>query len=165
MKKTPLRKVSKHLDPNNPRGWKHKPSPEYQAWGRMIDRCYNQNDKSYRYYGAKGITVDPIWKTSFDVFFHDIGKRPSSRHTLERIDNGYGYFPSNCRWATWKEQSRNKKNNRIIVAFGESKTLADWVDDPRCSVGNGALRHRFNKNIFGSPERNLVEPSLRPRSR
>src|SRR5579859_2108740 len=65
-------------------------SKEYQVWGGMVNRCTNQSQKCYKHYGGRGITVCERWK-KFENFYEDMGKRPSDKHTLERIDNDKGY--------------------------------------------------------------------------
>ena len=99
--------------------------PEYDAWLNMKRRCYDKNDKRFPLYGARGITVCSRWlgKNGFKNFLSDMGKRPhchSRRQwSLDRIDVNKGYSPDNCRWATAKEQSRNKTNNLVVFLWGE----------------------------------------------
>ena len=100
-------------------------SPEYERWEAMIQRCHNEKCKAYKNYGARGIIVCERWRNSFEAFFKDMGKYPSSKHTLERIDNQLGYFPENCRWATWKDQHNNKRTNHWLEYNGERHTTYD----------------------------------------
>lgn len=86
-------------------------SPEYQSWQSMIQRCINPNNSSYDNYGRRGISVCPDWLNSFEKFYMDMGKRPRGL-TLERINNDGNYKPSNCKWATRIEQSRNKRKRK-----------------------------------------------------
>lgn len=111
-------------------GEKHQRShcPEYKVWYGMNQRCHNRNDSAYRNYGGRGIQVCDRWRHSFQNFASDMGDRPTSKHTLERIDNDKGYSPDNCRWATRKEQSRNTRVNRRITIGGKTQILQDWVD-------------------------------------
>src|SRR3990172_7486388 len=83
--------------------------PEYRIWASMKQRCHNPRDQSYQYYGARGIVVCDQWRKSFKVFLGDVGLRPSPKLQLERINNNKGYEPKNVRWATCKEQTRNRR--------------------------------------------------------
>lgn len=102
----------KYGDPNAPvRKWvKHgfSRTPEYECWGAMKERCYNIKNKQYNDYGGRGITVCKRW-LDFQNFYSDLGKRPSNKHSIERINNDGNYEPSNVTWATRKEQQRNQR--------------------------------------------------------
>jgi hypothetical protein len=75
----------------------------------MKRRCHNINYSQYFYYGGRGITVCDRWINSFENFIADMGEKPSSLHSLDRIDNNGNYEPSNCRWATSSEQRINQR--------------------------------------------------------
>lgn len=105
-----------------------KTTPEYNTWRSMYARCYNKQNKSYKNYGKRGISVCKRWRFSFENFFADMGNKPSNIHSLDRYPNNNGnYKKSNCRWATPRQQSNNRRNSRIIKHNGAIMTLAEWT--------------------------------------
>lgn len=92
----------------------------------MKNRCMNSNDVFYSRYGGRGIRVCDRW-LDYSLFLEDMGRKPSNKHTLDRIDNNGDYEPSNCRWATAIEQANNKRNTRFITYKGRTKTIANWA--------------------------------------
>ena len=99
--------------------------PEYRVWIAMRDRCNNRQHPSYHNYGGRGLQVCSRWK-SFNLFLDDMGRRPTDKHSLDRIDNNGNYSPQNCRWATLMEQSNNTRRSRYIMHKGSTKTIAEW---------------------------------------
>lgn len=93
-------------------------SPEWLAWNSMIKRCYRSNERSYEYYGGRGIKVCERWKESFSNFIKDMGHRPigivrtRSSYSLDRINNDGNYEPNNCRWATGSQQNGNRRSRK-----------------------------------------------------
>ena len=109
----------------------------YIVWEGIKDRCLNTRDKAYPDYGGRGIGICDEWKNSFVVFSewayangYVEDKLPSGRNrvSIDRIDNDKGYYAANCRWATAKEQSNNRRNNRYLTINGMTKTIAEWTD-------------------------------------
>lgn len=103
-------------------------SPEKSIWYTMKARCYNPNNHKYARYGGRGIKVCNRWLESFDNFYADMGAKPSPQHSIDRIDNNGNYEPTNCKWATHKEQGNNTNNNFLITIDGKTKTLGEWCD-------------------------------------
>lgn len=112
---------------NNKKHGKYK-TPEYNIWCSMKKRCLNETNKSFSDYGGRGITICEDWKNSFEKFITDMGQRPSSLYSIDRIDNNKGYSKDNCRWATKTEQCRNVRNNVNFEYNNEVKCLAEWCN-------------------------------------
>lgn len=101
--------------------------PLYDTWAEMHRRCKDPRRPKYRRYGGRGITVDPRWD-DFEAFVADMGDKPSTRHSLDRIDNDGPYSPENCRWATPKEQARSADRVLHVVEInGRENTLWSWA--------------------------------------
>lgn len=110
-------------------GSKKNQSPEYKCWIGVKKRCYEKQCHGYERYGGRGIIMCDRWKFSFANFLSDMGPKPSLDHSLDRFPDVNGnYEPGNCRWATRKEQSRNKRNNIYVDYNGEKVLLADLAE-------------------------------------
>ena len=118
----------------------------YRIWFGMKKRCDPTNWRARGAYSDRGITVCVEWQTSF-VTFRDWAMRSGYQPhlTIDRRDNDKGYCPDNCRWATYSQQQRNTRKNRMLTAFGETKSVTEWAEDPRCAVSLLALRARIFK--------------------
>jgi hypothetical protein len=104
--------------------------PEYRTWSHMLERCSNPNCRDYKDYGERGVIVCERWKgkQGFAAFLADVGRKPSAKHSIDRIDVNGNYEPANCRWATPTEQGRNKRDNRRITFKGKTKILTEWAE-------------------------------------
>lgn len=100
---------------------------EHAAWQSMLGRCENPAKEKYPIYGGRGIKVCQRWRDSFEAFFSDMGEKPPGT-TLDRIDVNGDYTPENCRWATHKQQARNRRSSHQIVYQGEALTVAELAE-------------------------------------
>lgn len=118
-----LQRATKHGHCSN-----GKISPEHAAWNTMLNRCGPKaKGDNRRHYFERGIRVCKRWM-EFKKFLKDMGVRPGDGYSLDRKDNGKGYSPSNCRWATKVQQANNTRSNRIVIYNGVSKTLGQWCE-------------------------------------
>lgn len=100
----------------------------YQIWRHMIGRCINPNYIQYNGYGGRGIAVCKRWR-KLENFLEDMGEPPTDKHQIDRINNDGDYCPSNCRWATRKQQMRNRRNNHLETYMGKTQCLAAWAEE------------------------------------
>ena len=111
----------------------------YAAWTDMKTRCTNAASTSYQHYGAREITICQRWMDSFEAFLEDMGECPDDALSLDRIDNNGDYSKENCRWATWHEQARNRRNNHLITCDGRTQCIAAWSEEtgiPSSTISN-----------------------------
>ena len=100
----------------------------HYSWLRMKDRCLNPNATSYHRYGGRGISICDKWMNSFEAFLSDMGECPDGM-TIDRIDSNGNYEPGNCRWATAKEQARNRNSNHTVTHDGRTQCVAAWAEE------------------------------------
>lgn len=132
-------------------------SAEYLTWGHMIQRCHNPANKSYSYYGGRGIFVCERWGSDFLAFLSDMGKRPRG-HSIDRWpDTNGNYEPGNCRWATKIQQMRNTRETVRIMFGGADRVLQDVCEE----IGFPVLLARWRK-LHGWSDADLFLPTMRP---
>lgn len=120
---------NKHYNACNPHRLSHKYPKLYSVWNTMRHRCYNPRNWKYKDYGGRGITVCEEWRNNFPNFFNwAMAYGYQEGLTIDRIDVNGNYEPTNCRWATLKQQARNKTNNKMITYNGETKSLVEWCE-------------------------------------
>ncbi|GEM_PF-945895 len=102
-------------------------SSEYNSWQSMRARCYNSSNPAYRHYGGRGITVCDRWMDSFENFFSDMGRKPSAKHSIERVDVDGNYEPGNCKWATDLEQGQNHQTHHLVTTDGGQVILSEAI--------------------------------------
>ena len=110
----------------------------------MKSRCNDPKQKSYKYYGGKGVKVCARWE-KFVNFFADMGHPPTDAHTLDRIDSNGDYEPGNCKWSTMQEQACNRGNNNRLTYNGKTLTIGEWAKV--LGMSSGTLWHRFKKGL------------------
>ena len=128
-------------DPNNP-----SPSStnEYAIWHNMINRCHSPTSRGYNNYGARGIYVCAEWRTDFSKFLAHVGKRPSRRHSLDRINNELGYQSGNVRWATREQQNNNTRKNVYVDYRGQRVTFANAMKLAKSKVHRATIQERLD---------------------
>lgn len=135
-------------------------APTYQSWTAMKSRCCCVGDQAYSQYGGRGITVCERWMR-FEGFLADMGDRPDGT-TIDRIDNDGNYEKSNCRWATRKQQQRNRHNNRMVTFNGDTRCVSEWAEIVGINVST--LWCRLTRSRW-SVEKALTTPALPPDKR
>ena len=123
----------------------------YNIWIMMVYRCENPKATGFKHYGGRGIKVCDEWK-KFENFYnwcYESGYKENL--TLDRIDVNGNYEPSNCRWATIKEQANNMRRNVRVEINGETHTLSEWAEITGINIST--LQHRYRK---GDREERLI---------
>lgn len=117
----------------------------YRIWANIKARCFNQNHRDYKQYGARGITMCDEWKHDFLIFYDwAIANGYTDSLTIDRINNDGNYEPDNCRWATRKEQCNNYRKNHLLEYNGEVHSIAEWSEIT--GINYFTLRDRINRS-------------------
>lgn len=130
----------------------YKRTKTYYTWVSMRQRCDNPNSEAYDNYGGRGIKVCKRW-IIFENFLEDMGESPTDLQ-LDRIDNDGDYYKENCRWITSKQNSRNKRDNRILTLYGVTKCSIEWSE--KLGINYQTLCTRLSRGW--STERALTTP-------
>lgn len=115
-------------------GIRHR-RPEYNTLRNAIRRTTDKTCAGFARYGARGVRVCERWvlgeggRSGFECFYLDVGPKPTAAHSLDRFPNGDGdYEPGNVRWATPKQQARNRADNMLIAIDDQVRSLAEWCE-------------------------------------
>ena len=121
--------------------------PLYKTWDAMHYRCYSKSSSDYKIYGGRGIKVSHKWHRDnpkgIENFIDDMGDKPSSNHSIDRIDVNGNYSPKNCRWAKSKTQAINRRNTKKYVAYGKRGTITAWAK--YLSIAKSTIYRNLNK--------------------
>lgn len=135
-------------------------TPEYRLWARIRQRCENPHDPVFEHYGGRGICVCEKWRDNFLVFLADIGCRPSPRHSFDRYPNTNGnYEPGNVRWATTKQQIRNRRGTKTVEYQNRIMPLAEAAEIAGVPYWHAAQRLRRGWTVQRALETPVI---LRP---
>lgn len=131
------------------RKWKNLPydkvqSRLYNIWNHITDRCNNTTDIAYKDYGGRGINLCDEWLNFENFYYWAIKSGYEYGLTIDRINNNEGYSPNNCRWATAKQQARNRRSNILITYNNETHCIAEWAEI--LNIEDSLLRRLIRKN-------------------
>lgn len=141
---------------------------EYNIWCKMRQRCNNPKDAAYRHYGGRGIKVCDRWWDSYENFLEDMGRRPSKKHSIDRIDNDGNYEPENCQWATHEKQMQNQRKSVRLTLNGVTRCISEWARELGIRPGTLQLRKKLgwdDVEILTTPPNTRTRQSYKRRSR
>jgi len=131
----------------------------YRIWSNMKGRCCSKTHPRYKEWGGRGVEVCDEWKNSFIAFYKwSMENGYSDELTIDRVDNNGNYEPSNCRWATLKEQANNTRRSHFITLDGETHTITEWSE--KLGIERGVIKDRIDK-LHWTPEQALSIPVLK----
>jgi len=135
-------------------------TPEYRAWRCMLARCENTINKGYKNYGGRGIKVCEEFH-DFEKFYSYLGPRPSSKYSLERINNSRGYEIGNVTWDTYIVQNNNNRQTLIIDYLGTPMSLKAALRAAGDLVKYTTAKHRIQKAGWATLEAITVPSKYR----
>lgn len=113
----------------------------YRIWQAMKRRCYNPKHKQYKDYGGRGIIICDEWLNEFSTFYEwSMANGYKEGLTIDRIEGNGNYEPTNCRWATVKEQANNRRSNHLVTYKEKTQTIAQWATETNVSAAVIAIR-------------------------
>lgn len=139
-------------------------SGAYRSWRKMLQRCTSPNAINWHNYGGRGIRVCDRWRASFADFLSDMGEQPSTVHSLERTDNDRGYEPGNVVWATKTDQSRNRRNTRLLEIDGVAAPMVVWAEAAgvnECTIHSRLDQGKSDSEAVFMPSRYSTSPKPR----
>jgi hypothetical protein len=113
----------------------------FKVWSGLFQRCNNPSHRSYANYGGRGIAVCDRWQL-YENFRDDMAVGHAQGLQLDRINNDLGYSPENCRWATPRENNRNKSTNVRVLYEGRLVTLIELSESLGIAPATIKARHR-----------------------
>jgi len=126
----------------------------YGVWSRMRNRCNNNNNQRYEYYGSRGITICSEWDNFQNFYDWAIKNGYSKNLTIDRIDNDGNYEPSNCRWATWGQQQNNRSDNIYLEYNGNKLSMKEIADIEGVTYKAIASRYYRGKyDLYKEPDK------------
>jgi hypothetical protein len=129
-------------------------SSEYYTWQCMIQRCTNPNNTNWKHYGGRGIKVCAEWLHNFSAFLAYMGRKPEKGYSIDRFPNPNGnYEPGNVRWATQRQQLRNKRGNVWIEYKGERRLVIEVCEET--GLNYNTVKKRW---LTGRPESEIFDP-------
>jgi hypothetical protein len=111
----------------------------------MRYRCTTPSAPNYHVYGGRGISVCAEWEDFVTFRNWALANGYQDNLSIERVDNDGDYCPENCTWISMSEQARNRRTNRMLTAFGETKYMRAWTRDERCQAGYSNLLRRIKR--------------------
>lgn len=120
----------------------------------MKKRCYNKTASMYKHYGGRGIKICERWRISFNNFLEDMGTKPNSKYSLERLNVNGDYEPNNCKWIPKKEQARNRTDTKTVLYKGVTKKVVELAEE--YNMNSNLILSRLKQNW--SIEKALTTP-------
>lgn len=113
----------------------------YRIWAAMTSRCFNRNNKAYKHYGGRGITVCEKWLNPENFIEWALKNGYKKGLTIDRIENNIGYNESNCRFVSMVVQNNNKRNSIHVNYKNESMGISEWAR--KLKLNNSSLYYWY----------------------